>query len=80
MYGDCDVYVDNCPCCLAKHPRDKTPGLLYSIPIPLRPWHYVVVDFCEMLKLRAGNDNSMNIIDKLSKETWLIACIKSVSA
>lgn len=80
VHADCDIYVDNCPCRSSKHPRDKTPGYLHPIPIPLRPWLHVVVDFNEMPKTKKGNDNTMNIIDKFSKETWSAACSKTVTA
>lgn len=80
MNGDIDVYVDNCSCKSSKIPRDKTPGLLRPLPLPLRPWHHVVVDFKYMPKAKDGSDNTFNIIDKLSKETWSTACKRSVTA
>ena len=69
MNGDIDVYVENYPCKSAKSPRDKTLGLLRPIPIPLRPWHHIIVDFKYMPKAKDGSDNTFNIIDKLTNET-----------
>lgn len=80
LHGDVDIYVNNCLCRSAKHPRDKTPGFLHPIPVPLRPWHHVVIDFCEMPLTKSGKNNTFNIIDKFSKETWSTACDKAATS
>lgn len=38
------------------------------LPIPLQPWYHLVVDFKYMPKAKNGNDNTFNIIDKLTKK------------
>lgn len=63
MDGDIDVIVDNCTCKSSKVSRDKTPGLLRPLLKPLRPWHYIVVDFKCMLKAKDDSDNTFKIID-----------------
>lgn len=80
MNGDIDVYIENCSCRSAKVPRDKTPGLLRPLPVPLRPWHHLVVDFKYMPKSKNCCDNTFNINDKLKKETWSTACSRSATA
>ena len=62
-----DRFVANCVCRSSKVPRDKAPGLLKPLPIPLRPWQHIVVDFKAMPIDRTGVDNVLVIVDRLSK-------------
>lgn len=80
MNGGIDIYVENCPCRSAKIPRDKTPGLLRPLPIPLRPWHHLVIDFKYMPKAKNGCGNTFNIIDILMEGTWSTTCSGSSTA
>lgn len=80
LHQDVDAFVANCPCKSAKDPRDKPPGLLRPLPVPLRPWHHIIIDFKSMPQSKRGNNNTFNIIDKLSKETWSTACTTSVTS
>lgn len=51
MNSDIDHYIANCITCkLSKHPRDRTPGLLKPLPVPLRAWHSLAIDFKSILK------------------------------
>ncbi|KAJ8105804.1 hypothetical protein ONZ43_g7278 [Nemania bipapillata] len=79
--GDCDRYVSNClECRPAKVPRDKTPGLLQPIPIPMRPFRHLVMDFKEM-STDGGKGNSVFVVvDRLSKLPWSTPCDKTVTA
>jgi transposase InsO family protein len=78
--SDVDRYVANCLCQAAKSPRDKTPGLLQPLPIPLRPWRHLVVDFKAMPKDKKGYDNVLVIIDRLSKLVWCTPCQRTATA
>lgn len=80
LHQDVDTFVANCPCRSSKDPRDKPPGLLRPLPVPLRPWHHIIIDFKSMPRSKRGHDNTFNIIDKLTKETWSTACFKSVTS
>jgi hypothetical protein len=78
--GDVDRYVSNCLCRSAKVPRDKTPGLLQPLPIPLRIWQHIVVDFKKMPKDRYGYDNCLVMVDRLSKFCWSVPCTEKATA
>ena len=59
MQQDIDVYVAACKACRWSHtPRDKTPGLLKSLPIPDRAWQDLSIDFKSFPKDKKGYDNS----------------------
>jgi hypothetical protein len=74
-------YVSNCYACRrSKAPRDKTPGLLYLLPIPDRPWQHISVDFKEMPPDKEGINIVCVFIDRLGKRLILIPCNKSVDA
>ena len=74
-------YVKNChDCRRASNPRDKTPGLLRSLPVPERPWQHVSMDFKSMPKDRKGYNNIFVIVDRLSKKPILVPCHKTIGA
>jgi transposase InsO family protein len=75
-----DQYVRNCLCRAAKHPRDKTPGLLHPLPLPQRPWQEIAIDFKSMPKDKKGFDNVLVMIDRLSKASWLVPCHRTATA
>jgi hypothetical protein len=79
--ADVDRYVANCTVCRSsKTPRDKTPGLLHPLPVPLRTWQNIVVDFKDMPKDRSGYDNVLVVVDSLSKYCHSIPCLKTITA
>lgn len=80
MGSDIDQYIANCACRAAKHPRDKTPGLLQPIPPPQWAWQSIVMDFNEFPKDKYGFDNALVIIDRLTKASWTIPCTKEATA
>lgn len=80
MGSDIDQYIANCVCRAAKHPRDKTPGLLHPIPPSQRAWQSVVMDFNELPKDKYGFDNALVMIDRLTKASWTIPCTKGATA
>ena len=47
--------------------RDKTPNLLQLLPVPLRVWLSLVIDFKSIPKDRKGFNNALVIINRLSK-------------
>lgn len=80
LRADVVTFVANCPCRSAKHPRDKTPGLLKPLPIPHRPWRHLVVDFKSMPEDRSGCNNLLVMIDRLSKTAWCVPCKDTCTA
>lgn len=80
MHGDVDRYVDNCPCRPSKVPRDKTPGLLHPMPIPLRTGQHLAMDFKTQPKDQHGFDNIFVVIDYLSKVPWSTPCYSTATA
>ena len=76
---DIERYVSNCHACRrSKAPRDKTPGLLYLLPILDRPWQHISVDFKEMPPDKEGMNIVCVFIDRLGKRPISIPCNKSV--
>jgi hypothetical protein len=71
-------YIRNChPCKRAHVPRDRTPRLLYPLPVPDRPWQHVTMDFKSFLVDKHGYDIAYVIIDWLSKQSTFIPCYKT---
>jgi hypothetical protein len=81
MDDDIERFVSNCAAChRSKTPRDKTPGLLHSLPIPDRPWQHISVDFKEMPADKAGMNMVCVFVDRLGKRPISIPCNKEVDA
>jgi hypothetical protein len=79
--SDVNQYTANCRVCRSsKVPRDKTPGLLQPLPIPLRSWQHIAADFKSMPKDKHGYDNILVMVDRLSKITWSVPCHRDVTA
>jgi len=81
--ADINRYVDNCHTCRRNHaPRDKTPGLLHPLPVPLRTWQDLSMDFHE---LPAGPhrhhfNNILVVVDRLSKRVVSLPTTKEATA
>jgi transposase InsO family protein len=81
MDDDIERFVSNCHACRrSKVPRDKTPGLLHSLPIPDRPWQHISVDFKDMPLDKKGMNMVCVFIDRLGKRPISIPCNKTVDA
>lgn len=81
LMGDVDRFTANCTVChSSKVPRDKTPGLLKPLPIPLRGWQSLAVDFKSMPRSKRGYDNAFVVIDRLSKAVWTTPCKTTATA
>jgi len=48
-------------------PRDKKPGLLYSLLVPERLWQYITVDFKHCPKSKVGYNMITLFVDYLGK-------------
>ena len=81
MIRDVERYVRNChDYRRATILRDKTPGLLYPLPIPEHPWQHITMDFKSMPKEKHGYDKVFVVIDRLSKQAVLTPCYKTTTA
>lgn len=81
MTADVERYVRNCHECKRAHvARDKTPGQLHPLPIPERPWQHVAMDFKSFPKHKQGFDTMFVVIDRLSKQSTSIPCLKATTA
>jgi hypothetical protein len=81
LIQDVDQYVANCHACRASTtPRDKTPGLLRPLPVPLRPWKDISMDFKDFPTAQNGMDAVVVFIDRLSKRPISIPCYQTCTA
>lgn len=68
-------YCKSCIICKRnKAPRHRPYGLLRPLPVPLRPWHSISMDFIEQLPLSGEFDSILVIVDRASKQVILIPC------
>ena len=69
-------YIQNCHICRRAKPSNQKPtGLLQPLPIPSRPWKDISMDFVTGLpQADDGNDASLNVADRFSKERHYIPC------
>jgi transposase InsO family protein len=81
MDSDVEQYIRNCHACKRSSvPRDKTPGLLKSLPIPERPWQHISVDFKEFPADKKGNNMILVFVDRLGKRPISVPCKKTTDA
>jgi transposase InsO family protein len=81
MRQDIKTYVSNCKACRrATVPRDKTPGLLQSLPVPYRPWQHLSMDLKSFPSDKHGFDTICVFVDRLGKRPWSIPCTKTITA
>jgi hypothetical protein len=81
MDADIEQFVRNCHACRrSKVPRDKTPGLLRSLPVPERPWQHISMDFKEMPPDKKGMNMVCVFVDRLGKRPVSVPCDKLVDA
>jgi hypothetical protein len=81
MLADIERYIRNYHFCRRTSIfRNKTPGLLQSLPIPDRPWQYISMDFVSFNRDKHGYDNILIIINYLLKKSISIPCYKTITA
>lgn len=68
-------YCKSCVLCKRnKAPRHRPYGLLRPLPVPLRPWDSISMDFIEQLPQSGEFDAILVIVDRASKQVILIPC------
>ena len=60
--------------------RDKTPGLLYPLPVPDRPWQHLSIDFKSIPKDKTGFDAILVFVNRLRKRPISILYYKMSTA
>uniref|UniRef100_A0A3B3D6E4 Gypsy retrotransposon integrase-like protein 1 n=1 Tax=Oryzias melastigma TaxID=30732 RepID=A0A3B3D6E4_ORYME len=79
--SDVAQFVKQCSTCqMTKAPRQRPAGLLQPLPIPLRPWSHVAVDFVTDLPRSQGNMVILTVVERFSKSCRLIPLPKLPSA
>jgi hypothetical protein len=75
MFDTVRRFVACCHICRkAKASREKYHGLLKPLPIPIRSWRDISVDFVTDLPESEGCTNIMVVVDRLTKYRYLIPC------
>lgn len=81
MEKDIADYVAACPVCATCKSSHKPPaGQLRPLPVPLRPWSDISVDFVTGLPTSEGNTTVLTVVDRFSKMVHFIAMPKLPSA
>ena len=81
MTGNTEQYICNCHTCRRSHVlRDKTPGLLHPLPIPLQPWQHISIDFKSFLASKRGFNTILVVVDQLGKQPISTPCHKTTTA
>src|SRR5436190_4718397 len=74
-------YVNSCYSCQqAKAPRHARHGELAPTPVPTSPWKGLSCDFITDLPVSNGIDSILVFVDRMTKMSHFIPCVKSTSA
>jgi hypothetical protein len=81
MAKDIAVFCDSCNTCQASKTSNKRPcGLMHTLPIPMRPWESVGINFMGPLPMLHDCDYLMVVIDRLTSLVHLILMNTIVTA
>ncbi|KAJ8456455.1 hypothetical protein ONZ45_g18712 [Pleurotus djamor] len=74
-------YCKSCVTCMRVKPqRHKPYGLLRQLPVPIRPWDSISMDFIEKLPKSSGYDAILVIVDRLSKQAIFTPCYDTTTS
>jgi len=74
-------YTNSCHLCqTSKAPRHPRHGELASLPVPTSLWKGLSCDFITDLPLSNGMDSVLVFVDRMTKMSHFIACLKTTSA
>ena len=74
-------YVRTCDtCCRAKMPRHHPYGLLEPLPIPIKPWQSIALDFIIDLPVSKVFDVILTVVDRYTKMAHFLPCTKVISS
>jgi chemotaxis protein CheY-P-specific phosphatase CheC len=81
MHAHIKSYVTTCELCSRSKPsRHLKHGELAPLPVPTGPWKSVSCDFIVDLPLSNGFDSILVFVDRLTKMSHLVPCLKSTDA
>ena len=70
---DTELYYKTCPICqTTKSSTQKVPGLLHSLPIPIKPWESMAMDFISPFPESGGFDYLWVVICHLTSMVHLV--------
>ena len=81
IYSDTKEFVSACSVCARGKASHRAPaGLLWSLPVPHRPWSHMAVDFVTGLPPSEGKTVILTILDRFSKAVHFVPLSKLPSA
>lgn len=81
MQQDTREFVSSCSVCARSKSSHQAPaGLLNPLPIPMRPWSHIAIDFVTGLPKSEGNNTILTIVDRFSKAVHYIPLPKLPSS
>jgi hypothetical protein len=81
MQTTVENYINSCHLCqTSKAPRHPRHGELASLPVPTSPWKGLSCDFITDLPLSNGMDSILVFVDRMTKMSHFLPCLKSTSA
>lgn len=80
MYETIVKYIKGCVMCSTIKPSNRKFGLYMPLPVPLRPWDNISMEFVGGLPMyRRGHDYIYVVVDHFSKMCILVPCKKKVT-
>src|SRR5258708_39243744 len=74
-------YIRSCTSCARTKAQCHKPyGLLKQLPIPIRPWESVSMDFIEQLPVSDGFTAILVVVDRLTKQSLFIPTFNTIDA
>jgi Reverse transcriptase (RNA-dependent DNA polymerase)/RNase H-like domain found in reverse transcriptase/Integrase zinc binding domain/Chromo (CHRromatin Organisation MOdifier) domain/Aspartyl protease len=81
MQRSVENYINSCHLCqTSKAPRHAKHGELAPLPVPTSPWKGLSCDFITDLPLSNGMDSILVFVDRMTKMSHFVPCLKSTSA
>ena len=81
MTADVRAYIAACNTCACNKTSNQPPaGLLQPLPVPMRPWSHIALDFVTGLPPSDGNTAVLTIVDRFSKAVHFVPLSKLPSA
>lgn len=81
MDADTRKFVGACSVCVRnKTPHQPSAGLLQPLPVPVRPWSQIALDFITGLPPSQGHTVVLTVVDRFSKAAHFIPLNKLPSS